>query len=173
MSRQFNQSTSFCSASMRVRAQQGAAIVELTVVLVFFFFPVLMAMIEFARLVQTYKTLVHQVNHTARYLSVQSPGQNRATAQCLFLTSQAVASCNSSDNVLPGFVASDFALRIADASDGGVQNAWPVSSSAGSRRLNLVTVSAQGYPYSFTFSDIFGLPSLTLPTVSATYRQVN
>ena len=173
MNRQSRQSSGFRSASARVHAQRGAAIVELTVVLVFFFFPVLMAMIEFARLVQTYKTLVHQVNHTARYLSVQLPGQNRDTARCLFLTAQAVASCNSADNVLPGLVTSDFALHISDASDGGVQNAWPVSSVAGARRLNLVTVSAQGYPYTFTFADIFGLPSLTLPTVSATYRQVN
>ena len=157
----------------RGHAQQGAAIVELTVVLVFLLIPLLMLMVEFARLVQTYKTLVHQANHTARYLSVRQPGQAHDTARCLFLTGQAVDSCDSSAYVLPGLVTSDFVLRIADASQGGVQKDWPVDAANGARRLNLVTVSASRYPYALTFFPLFDLPSLTLPTVTVTYRQVN
>ena len=153
--------------------QRGAAIVELTVVLVFFFIPLLLLMVEFGRLVQTYKTLVHQVNHTARYLSTQLPGEQHDRARCLFLSGDAVDSCDSSTYVLPGLVTSDFVLEIADASQGGEQQNWPVGSDTGARRLNLVTVTARGYPYAFTFFQLLGVPSVTLPTAGATYRQVN
>lgn len=155
------------------RWQRGTAIVELAVVLVVFFVPLLLLMIEVARLVQTYKTLVHQTNMAARYLSVQLPGQQHDTARCLFLVGEALDSCNSSAYVLPGLSSPDFVLEIADASQAGEQKSWPVSSEASARRLNLVTVTARGYPYAFTFSQLIGLPSVTLPTVSATYRQVN
>lgn len=155
------------------RAQRGAAIVELTVVLAFFFVPLLLLMLEFGRLVQTYKTLVHQTSQTARYLSVQLPGQQHDTARCLFLVGETLDSCNSSAYLLPGLSSPDFELEIADASQEGEQKSWPVSSEASARRLNLVTVTARGYPYAFTFSQLIGLPSVTLPTVSATYRQVN
>jgi hypothetical protein len=153
-------------------AQRGSAIVELTVVLVFLMVPLLMLMIEFGRLVQTYKTLVHQTNTTARYLSVQAPGQAYDKARCLFLSGQPVTDCDSTTYVLPGLVTTDFQLQMTDASLGGDHANWPLDSATGARRINLVTVSAKGYPYVFSFFDIFGLTSVTLPTVSATYRQV-
>lgn len=147
--------------------QGGAALVELMVVLVLFMVPLLLGVIEAGRLIYTYKTLVIQTHHAARYLSVQAPGINYATAECLFKTGILQASCPTTPPLLPGFSDPTFQLTIQETTN------IPVGVAPYSSSVNVVTITANHYPYTFTFSDLFGLPSLAIKTVSVTYRQAN
>ncbi|MGV1046074.1 TadE/TadG family type IV pilus assembly protein [Limnohabitans sp.] len=158
---------------MNKKSQSGAAIVELTIVLVFVLIPLLLAVLEFARLMYAYKTLVHQVNHTARYLSVQLPGLNHDKAICLLKTGQAVAPCSAADDLLKAFGDADFQVLISDSSNSALHAQWETSTLAVSSHINLVTVSAQNFSYSFDFSKLFGDLAIKFSPVSATYRQVN
>ena len=156
-----------------VRLQAGAALVELTVVLALFMVPLLLGLVEAGRLIYTYKILVHQAHHTARYLSVQAPGQNHPTALCLFKTGQVQSTCLGSDNLLPGFSDASFVLTIEDASNNaGKKNVANAASSPNSH-MNVTTVTATAYPYTFVFSDLFGGPSVSFGPVSASFRQVH
>ncbi|PUE13821.1 hypothetical protein B9Z48_14330 [Limnohabitans sp. WS1] len=156
-----------------VRLQAGAALVELTVVLALFMVPLLLGLVEAGRLIYTYKILVHQAHHTARYLSVQAPGQNHATALCLFKTGYAQSTCLASDALLPGFNDASFVLTIDDASNNAVKKSIANAASSPNSHLNVTTVTATAYPYTFVFSDLFGGPSLSFGPVSASFRQVH
>lgn len=155
------------------RRQGGAALVELTVVLVFLMVPLLLGVIEAGRLIYTYKTLVHQAHHAARYLSVQAPGLNHESAKCLFKTGKLQATCLAQDALLSGFNAASFELSIDDASTSSAQKGISTGNATYPTAVNVVTITANKYPYTFTFSDLFGLPSMAFGPVSATYRQVN
>jgi Flp pilus assembly protein TadG len=153
--------------------QSGAALVELTVVLVFFMVPLLMGVIEAGRLIYTYKTLVHQVHHTARYLSVQAPGQNQDVAKCLFKTGKLQNTCEDAEALLPGFKNGTFELTIEDAANASTKKGISTGNATYPATVNVVTITANKYPYTFTFSDLFNMPSLAFGPVSATFRQVN
>lgn len=155
------------------KSQSGAAIVELTIVLVFVLIPLLLAVLEFARLMYAYKTLVHQVNHTARYLSLQMPGLNHDKATCLLKTGQAVSPCSADNDLLKAFGDPDFEVLISDSSNSPLHAQWETSTLSVSSHINLVTVSAKNFSYSFDFSKLFGEHAIQFSPVSATYRQVN
>lgn len=139
--------------------QGGAVLVELTMILALFMVPILLCLVEAGRLIYTYKVLVHQVHHTARYLSVQSPGSNLDQAVCLFKTGQ--VPCSGSVLLLPGFN-DNFKLTIEEST--GSMNQVGV---------RVVTVTANAYAHSFVFSDLFGAPSMSFRPISASFRQVN
>lgn len=153
--------------------QSGAALVELTVVLALFMVPLLLGLVEAGRLIYTYKILVHQTHHTARYLSVQAPGQNHPTALCLFKTGQVQSTCLASDALLPGFNDPSFVLTIEDASNNASKKSMANAASSPNSHINVTTVTATAYPYTFVFSDLFGASSLSFGPVSASFRQVN
>ncbi|MGV0959954.1 MAG: TadE/TadG family type IV pilus assembly protein [Limnohabitans sp.] len=153
--------------------QRGAALVELTIVLVLLLVPLLLGVIEVGRLIYTYKTLVHQVHHTTRYLSVQAPGQNHESAKCLFKTGKLQATCTATDTLLSGFNAASFELTIDDASTSSAKKGIPTGDATYPTSVNVVTITANQYPYTFTFSDLFNMPSMAFGPVSATFRQVN
>ena len=155
------------------RNQGGAALVELVIVLVLFMVPLLLGVIEVGRLIYTYKTLVHQAHHTARYLSVQVPGQNHASAICLFKTGKLQDTCLASESLLPGFNNVKFELTIGDASNSAGQKGISTGNASYPAHVNVVTITANQYPYTFTFSDLFNAPSMVFGPVSSTYRQVN
>lgn len=155
------------------RGQCGAALVELSIVLVLFMVPLLLGVIEAGRLIYTYKTLVHQTHHTARYLSVQLPGQNHASAICLFKTGKLQETCLASDSLLSGFNDAKFELTIEDASNSAYQRGISTGNATYPAHVNVVTIKANKFPYSFTFSDLFNAPSMVFGPVSSTYRQVN
>lgn len=156
-----------------LKRQRGAALVELALAMVFFYFPLLMGVVEVSRLVQAYKTLVHQVGHTARYLSVQPPGQGHDQVNCLFKTGQPISNCDSSQDLLPGFSNASFVVTIDDATTSSIRLNWSAGTAAGSPKLNLVTVTANAYTHQFMFGQVFDLYTLVFPAISATYRQVN
>ena len=155
------------------RNQCGAALVELTVVLVFFMVPLLMGVIEAGRLIYTYKTIVHQTHHTSRYLSVQAPGQNHDIAVCLFKTGKIQSTCSASDALLPGFNDASFELSIEDAASVSAKKGISTGNATYPAAVNVVTITANKYPYIFTFSDLFNMPSMAFGPISATFRQVN
>lgn len=155
------------------RPQSGAALVELTLVLALFMVPLLMGLVEAGRLIYTYKILVHQAHHTARYLSAQAPGQNHAMALCLFKTGQAQSTCLASEALLPGFNEAQFVLTIEDASNNAAKKNMANLASSPSSHMNVTTVTARAYPYTFVFYDLFGASSLSFGPVSASFRQVN
>lgn len=146
--------------------QRGAALVELTVVLTLFMLPVLFGVIEMGRLIYTYKTLVHQTHHTARYLSVQAPGENLILANCLFKTGNLQSTCVDSDALLPGFNSGTLELTIQNGGISTGDGTYPVS-------FNVVAVTVNKYPHKFIFSDLFNMSSMAFGPVSATFRQVN
>jgi len=157
----------------RARLQAGAVLVELAVVLALFMVPLLLGLVEAGRLIYTYKILVHQAHHTARYLSVQAPGQNHPTALCLFKTGQVQSTCLASDNLLPGFNDASFVLTIEDASNTAAKKSIANAASSPNSHMNVTTVTATAYPYTFVFSDLFGGPTLSFGPVSASFRQVH
>lgn len=153
--------------------QCGAALVELTIVLVLFLVPLLIGVIEVGRLIYTYKTIVHQVHHTARYLSVQEPGTNLDAAICLFKTGKLEYSCLSSDELLMGFRDSTFDLSIEDAGSSNAKRGISTGNASYPASVNVVTVTANNYPHKFIFTDFLNLNSVVFGPVSATFRQVN
>lgn len=164
----------FFGANFKSRkSESGAAIIELTIVLVFIFIPILLGVIEFSRLMFAYKTIVHQVNHTARYLSVQMPGVNHDKAICLLKTGQPVSPCDPSAYLLTSFGVDDFQVVIDDSSSSTNHLQWETSTGVVSSHINLVSVSAKNFTYSFEFSRLFGDYSIKFSPIAATYRQVN
>jgi TadE-like protein len=153
------------------RQQSGAALVELTIVLALFMVPLLMGLIEVSRLIYAYKTIVHQVHHTARYLSVQAPGQNWDFAKCLFKTGKLQSTCVDEDALLPGM--KNVELTIEDAADSTSKRGISTGDTSYPSSVNVVTVTANKYPHQFIFSDLFSISSVIFGPVSATFRQVN
>ena len=155
------------------RNQGGAALVELVIVLVLFMVPLLLGVIEVGRLIYTYKTLVHQAHHTARYLSVQVPGENHATAKCLFKTGKLQNTCSDADSLFTGLNDATFELTIEDASNSAAKKGISTGSATYPANVNVVTITANKYPYTFIFSDLFNASAMVFGPVSSTYRQVN
>ncbi|WP_089956403.1 TadE family protein [Limnohabitans sp. 2KL-3] len=154
--------------------QNGVAFIELTIVLALFLVPLLIIVIEAGRLLYTYKTLVHQTRNTARYLSVQVPGQNHELAKCLFKTGKLVSNCNDADLLLPGFDNPKFEFSITDSNNNSSQNRGiPVGNSTYPVNLNIVTVSANKYPFKFIFQNLLKDNYLYFGMIGSTFRQVN
>lgn len=152
------------SSAPVLRKQRGAVLIELVIVLVLFIFPIFMGVIEIGRLVYTYKTIVHQLHHSARYLSLQMPGVNQETAICLFKTGRPMSSCGVADALSPEFHEVNLTISYSEVSVGSV--AYP-------NYANVVTFTASNFQYNFIFSKLFNIPSLTLGSINSSFRLVN
>ncbi len=162
------------------RAQGGAVLVELSLVL-----PILLlltlATVEFAQAMAAYKVVVVQVRLATRYLSARAPGTGHAEARCL-LTHGVLSSAPacSGTPLLPGFVASGFAVTVADAvNTPATQRAQRTSADAtltSATTINLVTVTASGFRYKLNFAAFLssvtgGTSSFDFAPISMTMRQ--
>lgn len=149
--------------------QSGAVLIELVIVLIFVIIPILVGVIEIGRLMYTYKVIVHQVHHAARFLSTQAPGSGHEKSICLFKTGYLVANCTSLKQILDGF--NESICTVEDASNNTADHKQ-VGGSGQSTYINLVTFKVEDYNYKFIFSNFFGGATLTFKPISATYRQV-
>lgn len=146
------------------KRQRGAVFIELVIVMVFFVFPIFMGVIEIGRLIYTYKTVVHQVHHTARYLSLQMPGSNYDVATCLFKTARPTSTCLADDALSVEFNDAQISISRQEISVGNA--VYP-------NYANAVTFKVENFPYNFIFSDLLNIPSIIFSPISSTYRQVN
>ena len=79
----------------------------------------------------------------------------------------------ASDALLPGFNDTSFVLTIEDASNNTAKKSVANAASTPNSHMNVTTVTASAYPYTFVFSDLFGGLSVSFGPVSASFRQVN
>lgn len=152
--------------------QKGVAVLELALVMALILVPLLLAMVEGARALSAYRTLTHQVNAAARYLSVFAPGVNHDQAKCLLKTGYSTTVCATAADLLPGL--SGGSIEVLDSSnDSNSALLANEISSTPKRHVSTVTVKVSGYVHEFIFLNFVGMQNITLTPVAVTYRQVN
>ncbi len=160
----------------------GAVLVELALLLPILFFLTL-ASVEFSQAIAAYKVIVNQVRNAARYLSTEAPGTGYTEAACLLTNGNPSSAkpCTGS-LLLPGFSSSGFSVTVADAINSpttqSAQRTTADLTVTTATTINLVTVTASGYPHTLYFSGFLSgvvgnATSLTFGPISMTMRQIN
>jgi Flp pilus assembly protein TadG len=136
--------------------QQGAALVELALVLPFLL-AMSMLVAEFGRAIYQYNILTKSVRDAARYLSVQTPGTHVAEAKNL---------------VVYGTTAAGTTPLARGLTTAMVSATWPAAAVGTNPPINTVSVTVSGYSFASMWPTLFGLPfgTITYSDVAATMR---
>lgn len=154
--------------------QAGSVLVELAAVL-----PVLLVLslgvLEFAKALSDYRTILSQTRIAARYLSGKAPGEDHEKARCLTRNGQESSAPCVGVPLLPNLASAT--VTIEDATNApATHRAQPVSTASGSGTVNLVTVRVTGYSHpliigSFISGVIDDRASIEFGSISTTMRQ--
>lgn len=140
---------------MRVRKEQGSALVELALILPFMV-TIVFAITEFGRAYYEYNTVAKSVREAARYLSVRLPGVDVAKAKNIVVYGN------------PAGLGSPVArgLSLSNVPD----PTWKVEGSLPT--VATVTIMVTGYTFRPMVGGVFGMPlnAIVFGTIQATMR---
>jgi len=139
------------------KRQKGVAIVEFALVLPFLLLLTFITT-EFGRAIWQYNTLTKSVRDSARYLSLQTPGDPVAIAKAQNLT------------VYGNLEGTGPPLALGLSTSNVPNPTWQTAGSA--PVINTVTIRITGYTFKSLFVSVFGLPLGDVPfsDISATMR---
>lgn len=168
-----------CPRPLRPRAQHGAVLVELALVLPLLVF-LLLATVEFAQALASYQVVLKQVRAAARHLSTRAPGNGHVEAECLLRTGRLSASLPCGGPVVLPPSANPLGVRVEDAlnapSTHRARSTATDASSLGAVTVNLVTVTVTGFSHPLHFAGLLrpatgGAAALPFGPISMTLRQ--
>jgi len=143
--------------------QMGVAIVEFALVLPFLLLLTFITT-EFGRAIWQYNTLTKSVRDSARYLSIQTPGDLVAIEKARNLTvyGKPVLTANLNGTEKP--------LAIGLSTSNVPAPTWQTAGSG--PVINTVTIRITGYTFNSMFATAFGVPfgAITFSDITATMR---
>jgi hypothetical protein len=162
--------------------RQGAVLVELALLLPLLLL-LMLATVEFAQALATYKGVVNQVRSAARYASTKAPGTGHIEVECLLTRgSMSTAKPCAGSVLLPGFASASFTVTVTDAANSPASHRAQRTSTDltvnSATTINLVTITATGYQHPLSFAAFFpgivgNASVLTFGAISMTMRQTS
>lgn len=154
-----------CKRSVSRPSQRGQTLVEFALV-VMVFLVVMFGLLEFARALWTWNTIVQATRAGARFAVVETPlGNNDAIKNYVVYLNSA----GSGDPVLPGLTTSNVTVtfrKIDQTLTSGAYESTAAATPAEKYQADVVQVGISGYAFNFVVP-IFGT-SITLPAFTTT-----